>query len=216
MRGLDREALELERREPLVQFDGLAGIRESIDLQNASIAPRPARASRTGSTRRRSSLWSGSMPPSSPAMNWNGLIRDLRSACWSGWSQLGVIRRVERHVGERRAAVDRVAGQRGRSTTVLLAIRVRAAEIDDVRSAGRRVRRVVVPALRGAVADILRRGHVGEDSRAGSVVRATNRARLAPASVVSVADVHPGVAARKRVRSRTRRGRRCLPGSEPA
>ena len=71
-----------------------------------------------------------------------------------------------RQVAEGGAAVGGEQHASARSTeAVHLAVGERAAQVQDVRAAGRREDDVVVPALPGAVADVLRRRQVGERSR---------------------------------------------------
>ena len=68
-------------------------------------------------------------------------------------------------VRERRAAIARQQHRAGVRFGAELVVAERAGKIDYVRMAGRRDDDVVVPALRGAVADILRGGDVGKCSR---------------------------------------------------
>ena len=80
-----------------------------------------------------------------------------------------------------------------------LTVAERAAEVDDVRKARRRNDVVVVPALAGAVADVLRRGQVGEDRRARGVVGAVETSAVgAGVTPVTHSDVHPRLAVRQR------------------
>ena len=83
-------------------------------------------------------------------------------------------RGIPRHVGE---AATRVGGADERAAVVgeaVVAVVVGAAEVDDVRLARGRVDDVVVPALAGAVVDVLatRRRQVGEGRCPACVIRA--------------------------------------------
>ena len=147
--ALDREALELQRRKPVVHVDEL--VRH----------PRTAGTCRTrwsaGSSPRESHLAETSAnlpserttPPSEPAMNWSGLPGTVTMRVLVGMDALGVVRiAVLGQVAPGRAAVGRQQHGAAVRLRVQLAVAERAAEVDDVRAPGRRVDEVVVPALR--------------------------------------------------------------------
>ena len=96
----DREALELQRRQALVEaLAAPTGSRDSICWQRASAAPvSPRFGSSHQDERSTNSPLERMTPPSFVSKNWNGLFGFVTRSCWSGCSPFGCSESVPSNV----------------------------------------------------------------------------------------------------------------------
>ena len=208
LRRVDGQALELQRRQALVQADRLirnhrqerlAG-RQVSGVEVAAVAVRRGVDVLAVRTRESAVVAVDPLQRVARARDERVMVR----------MEPAVVVLVERQVVPGRARVGRHDQRAAVVLTVHAVVVVRAAEVQHVGRAERRVDHVVVPALRAgheraAVAEALRRRDVRERRRAGRVVRAEDAGEVRRSDTrVAVADVHPRLTAGQHVERKRR------------